>query len=118
MKVFPLIVVAVAAPMFGVVSEGLVPKTAKPVPVEVLKAASKFAEENEPSDVALPEEVTAPVKFAFVVTFPAVKFEAVPEIFVPTNVDGVPKFGVTSVGELEKTKLLDVVPVVPVAEDK
>ena len=47
--------------------------------------------------VALPVDVTSPVKFALVVTVPAVKFEAVPLIFVPTNADGVPKFGVVNV---------------------
>ena len=35
---------------------------------------------------------------AFVVTFPAVRFAAVPEIFVPTNADGVPTFGVMNTG--------------------
>ena len=38
-----------------------------------------------------------------VVTFPAVKLEAVPVIFVPTSADGVPKAGVTNVGEVAKT---------------
>ena len=49
------------------------------------------------------------------VAFPAVKPAAVPVIFVPTNVEGVSKFGETKVGELEKTKFELVVPVVPVA---
>jgi hypothetical protein len=62
---------------------------------------------NEPSDVALPTEVTAPVKLAFVVTVPAVKPDAVPVIFVPTNADGVPKAGVTKVGLLANTKAPD-----------
>ena len=63
--------------------------------------------------VALPDDVTSPVKFAFlllvvglrdyVVTFPAVNPEAVPVMFVPTSVDGVPRLGVTSVGEFAKT---------------
>jgi hypothetical protein len=48
--------------------------------------------------------VTAPVKLALVVTLPAVKPEAVPVMFVPTNADGVPKAGVTRVGEVAKTK--------------
>ena len=48
--------------------------------------------------------MTAPVKLAFVVTLPAVKPAAVPVILVPTNADGVPKAGVTSVGEVAKTK--------------
>ena len=52
---------------------------------------------------ALPVLVTSPVKFALVVTFPAVRPEAVPVIFVPTSADGVPKAGVTKVGEVAKT---------------
>jgi len=51
----------------------------------------------------LPTEVTAPVKLAFVVTVPAVKPDAVPVIFVPTNADGVPSAGVTRVGLVAKT---------------
>ena len=56
-----------------------------------------------PMVVALPTEVTSPVKFALVVTVPAVNPEAVPVIFVPIKADGVPKAGVTSVGEFDKT---------------
>ena len=54
--------------------------------------------------MALPTEVTAPVKLAFVVTLPAVRPAAVPVMFVPTRVDGVPRFGVTSVGLVANTK--------------
>jgi len=53
----------------------------------------------------LPELVTSPVISALVVTVPAVKFAAVPEILVPTNALGVPKAGVTKVGEVAKTTL-------------
>ena len=53
--------------------------------------------------VALPTEVTSPVKFALVVTVPAVNPEAVPVILVPTKAEGVPRAGVTSVGEFDKT---------------
>jgi len=53
--------------------------------------------------VALPTEVTSPVRLAFVVTLPAVKPAAVPVMFVPTKADGVPRAGVTSVGLLAKT---------------
>jgi hypothetical protein len=53
--------------------------------------------------VALPVEVTSPVKFAFVVTVPAVKPAAVPVMLVPTNVLGVPRFGVTKVGLVANT---------------
>ena len=42
---------------------------------------------------------------AFVVTLPAVKPDAVPVIFVPTNTDGVPKAGVTKVGDVDSTVL-------------
>jgi hypothetical protein len=81
-----------------------VANTFAPVPVSSVRAAKRFAELNEPRDVALPTEVTAPVKLALVVTLPAVKPDAVPVIFVPTNALGVPKAGVTNVGELANTK--------------
>jgi hypothetical protein len=55
--------------------------------------------------VALPTEVTAPVRLALVVTCPAVKPEAVPVILVPTRADGVPNAGVTKVGEVANTLL-------------
>ena len=67
---------------------------------------------NDPSEAALPTEVTAPVKLALVVTLPAVRPAAVPVMFVPTSADGVPKAGVTNVGELLRTTL--VVPVLVV----
>ena len=57
---------------------------------------------------ALPTEVTSPVKLAFVVTFPAVKPEAVPVKFVATPADGVPMFGVTNVGEVFITNVVPV----------
>ena len=38
------------------------------------------------------------------VTVPAVNPDAVPVIFVPTNADGVPRAGVTSVGLVAKTR--------------
>ena len=69
--------------------------------------------------MALPTLVTSPVRFALVVTLPAVKFAAVPEIFVPTSVDGVPKLGVTNVGDVDNTTLPvpvdEVTPVPPLA---
>ena len=79
-------------PRFGVINVGLL-STTNFVPVPVWLAML----------VALPTEVITPVKLAFVVTLPAVKPAAVPVIFVPTRVDGVPRFGVTSVGELLNT---------------
>lgn len=49
---------------------------------------------------ALPTEVTSPVRLALVVTFPAVRFAAVPLIFVPTKADGVPSAGVINTGDV------------------
>jgi hypothetical protein len=57
-------------------------------------------------EVAFPIDVMTPVRFAFVVTFPAVKLAAVPLIFVPTSAVGVPSAGVVNVG------LLNVPPVI------
>ena len=105
-------ILPVALPIFGVVKTGEVPNTAAPVPVSSVNAPDKLADVNEPREVALPTEVTAPVRFALVVTFPAVNPAAVPVIFVPTKVEGVPKLGVTRVGEVSKTNLP--VPVAPV----
>jgi hypothetical protein len=97
-------VALVGVPRMGVTRVGDVAKTADPVPVSSVKALKRLAELNEPKDVALPTEVTAPVKLALVVTLPAVKPEAVPVIFVPTKADGVPKAGVTKVGLVANTK--------------
>jgi len=47
--------------------------------------------------VALPTDVTSPVKLALVVTLPAVRPAAVPVMFVPTRAVGVPSAGVTIV---------------------
>ena len=54
--------------------------------------------------VALPTLVTSPVRFALVVTVPAVRLAAVPVRFVATPLAGVPSAGVTSVGLVAKTK--------------
>jgi hypothetical protein len=97
-------VALVGVPRIGVTRVGEVAKTADPVPVSSVKAPKRLAELNEPKDVALPTEVTAPVKFALVVTLPAVKPEAVPVMFVPTKAEGVPKAGVTKVGLVANTK--------------
>lgn len=51
----------------------------------------------------LPIEVTPPVKLALVVTVPAVSPAAVPVMFVPTKAEGVPSAGVTSVGLVANT---------------
>src|SRR5665213_26779 len=66
------------------------------------------------TEVALPTEVTGPVKLALVVTVPAVSPAAVPVIFVPTKALGVPKSGVIRVGLVCKTTVLPV-PVVVAA---
>ena len=67
----------------------------------------------------MPTLDTSPVRFAFVVTLPAVNPDAVPVIFVPTNVDGVPKLGVTNIGDVDNTTLPvpvdEVTPVPPFA---
>jgi len=97
-------VALVGVPRMGVTRVGEVANTADPVPVSSVKAPKRLAELNEPNEVALPTEVTAPVKLALVVTLPAVRPEAVPVMFVPTKADGVPRAGVTKVGELAKTK--------------
>ena len=81
--------VPVATPISGVTSVGDVLITnVSPVPV------------CESIDVALPTLVIGPVRFAFVVTVPAVSPAAVPVTFVATKADGVPRAGVTSVGDV------------------
>ena len=64
--------------------------------------------------MAFPKLVITPVRLAFVVTFPAVNPEAVPVIFVPTKALGVPKAGVTRVGDVARTT--EPLPVVVAAE--
>ncbi len=54
-------------------------------------------------EVAFPELVIGPVRFALVVTLPTVRLAAVPVILVPTRAVGVPKAGVTNVGLVAKT---------------
>jgi hypothetical protein len=100
-------VALVGVPRIGVTKVGEVANTADPVPVSSVKAPARLEELNEPKEVALPTEVTAPVKLALVVTLPAVRPEAVPVMFVPTKADGVPRAGVTKVGLLAKTKAPD-----------
>jgi hypothetical protein len=90
-------------PKAGVTRVGLVAKTAEPEPVSSVKAPASCADVNDPSEVALPTDVTAPVKLALVVTLPAVRPAAVPVMFVPTSAEGVPRAGVTSVGLVANT---------------
>ena len=87
----------------GAVIVGDVANTAEPAPVSSVKAVRSWAEVNDPSDVALPTEVTAPVKLALVMAEPAVKPTAVPVAFVATRTEGVPKLGVTKVGDVANT---------------
>ena len=102
----PVALVKVAlegVPRAGVTNVGEVANTASPLPVSSVNAPARLADVNDPSDVAFPTEVTAPVRLAFVVTLPAVRPDAVPVMLVPTNVEGVPRFGVTKVGLVAKT---------------
>jgi len=104
----PVALVSVAedgVPSAGVTRVGDVANTLAPDPVSLVSAAANCAEVNEPSDVALPTLVTAPVRFALVVTLPAVRPAAVPVMFVPTKADGVPSAGVTNVGDVDITTL-------------
>ena len=88
--------VAEATPRVGVTRVGLVFITnVEPVPVWA------------PVEVALPDEVMTPVRLALVVTFPAVNPDAVPVTLVMTPEAGVPRAGVTKVGEVAKTKAPD-----------
>jgi hypothetical protein len=58
-------------PRAGVTSVGLVAKTFAPDPVSLVSAAANCADVNDPRLVALPTEVTAPVRLALVVTVAA-----------------------------------------------
>ena len=58
-------------PRFGVTRVGLVANTAAPLPVSSVSAAERLAEEKEPREVALPTDVTAPVRLALVTTVAA-----------------------------------------------
>ena len=55
----------------GVTRVGEVANTAAPLPVSSVSAAERLAEEKEPSEVALPTEVIAPVRLALVTTVAA-----------------------------------------------
>ena len=85
--------VPVAIPITGVVKVGLTCIT-NVVPVPVWAAM----------EVAFPTEVMGPVRLALVVTFPAVNPDAVPVTLVITPEAGVPRAGVTRVGEVANTK--------------
>ena len=61
---------AVGVPRAGVTKVGEVAKTAEPLPVSSVKADARFAEVNDPNEVAFPTEVTAPVRLALVASLP------------------------------------------------
>jgi hypothetical protein len=58
-------------PRIGVTRVGEVANTAAPLPVSSVSAAERLAEEKEPSEVALPIDVIAPVRLALVTTVAA-----------------------------------------------
>lgn len=93
----PVALVSVAAdgvPRFGVTSVGELAKTKEPVPVSSVTAEIRFALDGVPKNVATP--VPSPVT-------PVEIGSPVP--FVSTTAEGVPRAGVTSVGEVASTTL-------------
>jgi len=66
--------------------------------IAALALMSAFTITPAAIEVALPTLVTSPVKLAFVVTLPAVRPAAVPVMFVPISVEGVPRAGVVNEG--------------------
>ena len=96
----------VAAPMSGVTKPGEVAKTRAPVPVSSVTAAFRLADVGVARNVAIPEaRPEIPV------------LTGRPVAFVRTAADGVPRSGVTSVGEVFRTTepvpVLVVTPVPP-----
>ena len=93
-------------PRAGVTSVGLLEKTNEPEPVSSVTAAARLAEEGVPKNVAIP----APKLAIPVPPFATGKMPVTPVVrgnpvaFVSVRTDGVPRAGVTSVGELAKTK--------------
>jgi hypothetical protein len=81
--------VAVVAELLTLDAVEIVASLVSTMPAAALMSASTIT--PAAIEVALPTEVTSPVRLAFVVTLPAVKPEAVPVIFVPTNAAGVPR---------------------------
>lgn len=98
---------ALGVPRSGVTKVGEVAKTSAPLPVSSVTAEIKFADEGVARNVAMPvPSPETPVEIGN------------PVALVKVIADGVPRLGVTRVGEVEKTRLVDVVPVVPVAEER
>ena len=93
--------------MIEVVKVGLVAKARRPDPVSSVTAEARLAEDGVAKKVATPvPKPETPVEMGR-----PVALVKVPEL-------GVPRAGVTRVGEVEKTRLVEVVPVVPVAEER
>jgi hypothetical protein len=90
----------------------MVEKVAVPVNVGAIDIANVVpVPVCEAIDVTFPVLVIGPVRFALVVTVPAVSPEAVPVILVPTRAEGVPSAGDTRVGLFESTTV-EPIPVV------
>ena len=94
----------VGVPKRGVVNVGEVANTSSPLPVSSVMAEARFAEEGVAKKVATP----VPKPLIPVLTGSPVQLVRVPEV-------GVPRIGVVSVGEVENTMLVEVVPVAPAA---
>ena len=85
--------VALATPRVGVVNDGDVAKTSAPEPVSSVTAAAKFDDDGVAKNVAtLAANPETPVEIG-----KPVQFVNVPE-------EGVPRAGVTNVGEVAKTR--------------
>jgi hypothetical protein len=94
----------VGVPNTGVTSVGDVANTKAPEPVSSVIAEARFALVGVAKNVATPvPKPLTPVEIGN------------PVAFVSVTLVGVPNTGVTSVGDVEKTKLVDVVPVAPLA---
>jgi hypothetical protein len=97
-----LTLVAVATPIVGVTNVGEVANTNEPEPVSSVTAEIKFALVGVAKNVAIP--VANPETPVLI---------GKPVAFVNVTLVGVPNIGVTKVGDVENTKLVDVVPVAP-----
>ena len=95
---------AEGVPNAGVTRVGLVANTSDPVPVSSVTAASKLALDGVAKNVATP--VPKPLTPVLI---------GKPVALVSVADCGVPRIGVTKVGDVLNTKLVDVVPVAPEA---
>ena len=91
-------------PKAGVTRVGLVAKTSAPLPVSSVTAVARFAELGVARNVAMP--VPSPLT-------PVLMGRPVQLVSVPLA--GVPSVGLISVGDVENTRLDEVVPVEPAA---